>query len=231
VTESVASFVSNFSTRVSSLPVNQLVQAIEMLAGPEIPLLGDNNASMNLIAAGGFITPLNPKATLETFSVPTNDPVFLARFPQAVGKTFIAFTQPDRNRFFRQYYGGLRFKRKYLGFNQPGTFDMAYGVNESVTRGRIRGGVLRIDGYLPVPVGSAGTYVGIFGSALLKPAPSNVTQPLLLNPASGVTVPAPNVAVVTLPTIDRDYYRVGVAVDLIATFCKIPGLCSNYTQQ
>lgn len=195
--------------------MNELAQAFEVLAGPEYKSPGGKRyVNVNLILASGFITPLNPKDTIEVFNVPAGDASFVAQFPHASGKSFIAFTQPDRNRFFRQGYVGFRLKTSYVA--DPGTFYVAWGVNESVTRGKLRAGVIRLDGYFPLPLGN-GKYLGIFGSALVRPETSFSTTPLLLTPATGVQVPGPNVAIVTRPTVDRDYYRAGIALNLIET--------------
>ena len=256
ITEPVGTFVANFAQQVSNLKVNQIAQAFELLAGVEyrirqwhVPLLDIANNkqlfSMHFVLNGGFITPITPRDSLDVFNVPTGDPTFFTLFPSAQGKKYIAFVSPDRNRFFRQYYGGFRFKThngqtnttkdktkteaktdaKDLEYHTGGMMDVFYGFNESVTGGRLHGGVLRIDGFYPLPWGSNTVY--LFGTALAKPARSKITSPLLLTPASGVQVPGPDVAVVTLPTIDRDSYRVGVGVDAVKLFRGIMSKAIN----
>jgi len=90
-----------------------------------------NRISANLILGGGVITPLSPKSSVQIFAVPSNQPDFFIRYPQAVGKQFVAFTLPDRDRFFRQAYGGLRVMTHFVGDTRtrvPETFDLTYGI-------------------------------------------------------------------------------------------------------
>ena len=43
------------------------------------------------------------------------------------------------------------------------------GFNESVTGGRIHGGVMRLEGFVPIPYAKM-TWVYLFGTGLFKPA-------------------------------------------------------------
>jgi len=170
---------------------------------------------------------------------------------------------PDRDRFFRQYYAGIRLKTHYFQncdtnnavteamkkfdvhclndygsierlrqVNRfPAMLDIAVGQNESVTKGRLNGALLRVDGFFPLPW-EKGQSVYLFGTALMKPRRASINTPLVLAPAPDTTpVPGPNVAIVPIDQIDRDYYRIGVGVDvigLIKTFVKTtPNTPSN----
>src|SRR5262249_30119626 len=96
------------------------------------------------------------------------------------------------------------------------SLDVAFGGNEAVTGGRFRGGVLRIGFFQSVPVGGWAGSIFFYGSFMLKPARAKVVDPLFLRPATGITVPAENVAMAFSPQINRDYYRVGFGVELLS---------------
>jgi hypothetical protein len=150
----------------------------------------------------------------------------------------IVFLSPDRDRFFRQYYGGIRFKTYYFldpnatpdrkekcgapstvypndyCRNFPGIFDITWGQNESVTGGRLHGSILRFEGFYPIP-----SFPGVFvyGTTLVRLARrANIRPPLLLDlEPSPLSLSDPHVFPFTLDTTDRDFFRFGVAVDLI----------------
>ena len=242
----VATFAANFTQQIGQLKVNQVAQSFEFLGGieyrlfalpkkqPKATMLSADYASpppydpkirqavtINLILGGGVITPLSPKDSVQIFDVPSNQPTFFTLFPQAMGKQFVAFTLPDRNRFFRQAYGGLRLMAHPLGDTSrvrfPETFDLTYGFNESVTGGRIRGGVLRLEGFVPIPYEKTNS-IYFFGTGIFKPgARATISSPFLLQAAPSGTLPTdPNAVVITTPQADRDYYRVGMGIDFIA---------------
>jgi hypothetical protein len=240
----VATFAANFAQQVGQLKVNQVAQSFEFLGGiqyrlvalPKKPtgkmLSADYSTpppydpkirraiTLNLVLGGGVITPLSPKDSVQVFDVPSNQPSFFALYPQAMGKKFVAFTLPDRNRFFRQAYGGFRVMTHELGDTSkvrfPSTFDLTYGFNESITGGRIRGGVLRLEGFVPIPYDPL-NWIYFFGTGIFKPgARATISSPFLLEAAPSGTLPTdPNAVVITTPQADRDYYRVGIGIDFI----------------
>jgi hypothetical protein len=239
LTAPVGQFAAQFAQEVSKVKVNEVAQAIEFLAGGEIRLTKKwinfgsfdgkttNKFNLSFIFGGGAITPTNPRDTLEVFKI----------FPGAAGlpeipagKEFIAFVSPDRDRFFRQFYAGFRAHGYYFDYKNPdiplkrypATLDVTFGMNESVTGGRLRGGVLRLEGFYPLPYNEL-EFVNLFGTAIIKPTRTRIQDPLILEPApSGTTVPASNVFLVTVPQINRDYYRVGVGIDVISLIKKLP---------
>jgi hypothetical protein len=234
----VATFAAGFAQQVGQLKVNEVAQAFEFLGGLQYRLTTfgrrdyastdtrvpdvHNRVSLNFVLGGGVITPLSPKASVQLFSVPSNQPDFFTLFPQAVGKKFVAFTLADRDRFFRQAYGGFRVMTHFLGeagMRAPETFDLTYGFNEGVTGGRIRGGVMRLEGFVPIPYDKLKA-VYLFGTGLFKPgAKATISHPFLLDAAPTGTLPTdPNAVVIVTPQADRDYYRVGVGVDMIELF-------------
>jgi hypothetical protein len=241
----VATFAANFTQQAGQLKVNQVAQSFEFLGGIEYRLfalpkkpkdktfLSGDYASpppydpkirqaitINLVLGGGVITPLSPKDSVQIFDVPSNQPNFFTQFPKAKGKQFVAFTLPDRNRFFRQAYGGFRLMTHKLGDTSkiwfPETFDLTYGFNESITGGRIRGGVLRLEGFVPIPYDPTNS-IYFFGTGIFKPgARATISSPFLLQAAPSGTLPTdPNAVVITTPQADRDYYRVGMGIDFV----------------
>jgi hypothetical protein len=238
VTSPVGQFAAGFAQQVSNVKVNEVAQAIEFLAGADVRLTdkmwtygsfdskSSNKITLSFIAAAGAITPLNPRDTLETFRI---FPGAAGLPPIPEGKEFIAFVSPDRDRFFRQFYAGIRVQNFYFDYDNPdiplkrypATLDITYGMNESVTGGRLRGGVLRIEGFYPLPYNEL-SFINLFGTALIKPTRTQIADPLILEPApAGTTVPANNVLLVTVPQINRDYYRVGVGIDFISLVKKL----------
>jgi hypothetical protein len=180
--------------------------------------------SLSLIAGGGIITPTNSLDSLTTFKV-FNDTPGLP--PQAKGKDFVAFVQSDRDRFFRQYYAGVRIQTFFFNlFNMPmqrfpAQLDLTIGQNEFVTGGRLRGPVVRIEGYYPLPFEDL-KFINIFGTAMLRPGRAKIGIPLVLQSApDGTVVPASNAALIALPQPNRDYYRVGFGIDFISFVKKL----------
>jgi hypothetical protein len=221
----------NLPGAVANLQVNEMAQSAEfrggisarIAQGRSFALSFDKETlqkfSLHAVIGLGGSTPLNPRDTLEIFKV-SNDAV--ARFPQAKGKELIGFTGPDRDRFYRQAFGGLEVRAHYFDKNEvasdrfPATFSLTYGFDEAVTRGQIRGGVFRADGFYPLPT-KVGSQFYFFFSTLMKPTRARSSDPLLLEPAPGKTLSdvINNGVKVTVPPIDRDYYRVGIGMDLI----------------
>jgi len=69
-----------------------------------------------------------------------------------------------RDRFFREYYGGVRVASQ---LKTPLTLDVAVGQNEAVTGGRLEGAVLRFDSFYALPVPGA-PFVYLEGTMLMK---------------------------------------------------------------
>lgn len=159
-------------------------------------------------------------------------------------RNFIDFYTPDRSRFFRRYYTGLRFKTYYFSrdvhsycepfenraANQgdcdapydifPGIIDVTVGQDEAVTKGHLSGWLFRLEAVYPLP-----WYQGIhiFGSVYTKLQKNRIDQPY-----SPYTIQAPPSGGATdlntfrfgLHPLDRDYFRIGVGVDIIQAFKK-----------
>lgn len=237
INTSVAQFAAEFAQQVGQLKVNQVAQSFEFLGGVEYRFWASpkkpndyastdpkndpdthNRVSAHLILGGGVITPLNPQQSVQVFDVPSNQPSFFTQYPQAVGKQYVAFTLLDRNRFFRQAYGGFRLKTNFLGDSTrtrfPETFDVTYGVNESITGGTIRGGVMRLEGFVPLPYSKA-SWVYLFGTGLFKLGSAATSSPFFLDQATGILPTNANAVIIATPQTNRDYYRIGIGIDFV----------------
>jgi hypothetical protein len=160
-------------------------------------------------------------------------------------RSFIDFYTPDRSRFFRRYYTGVRLKTYYFSRDVhsfckpfesragdegncnspydifPAIIDLTVGQDEAVTAGRFTGVLFRTEAVYPLP-----WYQGIhiFGSIYTKiqreHAPGQPFGPYTIQapPSGGAT--DLNTFRFPLPPLDRDYFRVGVGVDLIQVFKK-----------
>lgn len=94
---------------------------------------------------------------------------------------------PNQNRFFRQYYGGVRVQST----QRTHVVDVTVGQNEAITGGRFQGAVLRFDSFYALPVSSA-NFLYLFGTAIVRASPRA--------PGTGSDT-------------GRDVYRIGVGVD------------------
>jgi hypothetical protein len=238
ITSSVGTFATEFVQQASAVKVNEVAQAVEFLAGVDVRLtnkylpfgsFGGQTATkltLSFIAGGGATTPFNPRETLEIFRAFPGAPG-LPTLP--TGTEFVAFVSPDRDRFFRQYYAGFRLQTHYFDYRNPSiplnrypaTLDITYGQNEAITGGRLRGGVIRLEAFYPLPYEEL-KFINLFGTALIRPIRTKITDPLILQPAPADTVvPSANVLLITVPQINRDYYRVGVGIDFISFIKKL----------
>jgi hypothetical protein len=80
------------------------------------------------------------------------------------GATAPLHLDSGRNRFFRQYYGGVRVASQ---LKSPLTLDVAIGQNEAITGGRLEGTILRFDSFYALPVPGAG-FVYLYGTMNMK---------------------------------------------------------------
>ena len=71
---------------------------------------------------------------------------------------------PQRGRFFRQYYGGVRVASQ---LKTPLTLDATVGQNEAITGGTLQGAVLRFDSFYALPVPGA-DFAYLYGTMLMK---------------------------------------------------------------
>ena len=239
---------------------NKLVQSFDFLAGLELSAFLSNKSylglipgikqrtEVSLVAGGGAISPLSTtrEANSQIFVVPSaaspQRDLFVARYgAAAASKKYIAFVFPERDRFLRQFYGGVRFKTYYYDkggalINRfPALLDVMLGQNEGVTGGRLksdltdaegkligrkRSYVLRLEAFYPFPLKET-SFLYLFGSAMMKVGGGGVKidTPLILDTAqSNILVTNDDVFVAPTLQTNRDYYRLGIGVDLIDLF-------------
>lgn len=246
VSTQLATFAPSFLSPINESKVNELVQGFDFLAGVEVGFgrgfsRGDigtaflptgvpdtkQKFSAYFIAGVGAISPLSPKDTVQIFARPSDADLERLGLGKLDPKfTFIAFASPDRDSFFRQYYAGVRIKSHYFHensigkfdvVNRPGgMFDVTLGQNEAVTGGRLRGMIIRFDGFYPLPV-SDRSILYLYGSALINLRKrADITDPIFLTTApSNTSFPAENVFVTTSKPSNRDLYRIGIGVNLL----------------
>jgi hypothetical protein len=265
-TSSFAVFPSNFVNQVSDpTKVVDLVKSFDFLAGLEYRAFNANGWIWTLIPGvkqrtsvyftfgGGAISPLSVKReSAQLFIVPVvGDPrraEFIRRFGDPQSLTYVGFVPLERDRFFRQYYAGIRLKTHYCDDADcktyrnrfPSIVDFAIGQNEAVTGGRLkaevrdsannviahrRAWVARVDAFFPLPFREA-NFLYLYGTALMKIGGGGgvkIQTPLFLDtPTSTVQITDVNVYIPPpdlQPTrIDRDYYKIGIGVNLTDLF-------------
>lgn len=247
----IADLSTNFVTKVAELKANESARVFDYLGGVEFRLPGFKNRALlpsfdrqtkqkftlSLIASGGFITPTNPAET-DPKAYKISD-AYRERFKSEAkgsglltgneldGKDYVAFLPMDRDRFFRQYYAGVRMQTFFFNRHDvpiqrfPVQLDLQYGINEYVTSGRARGGVVRLDGYFPLPYDSL-NFINLFGTAIFRPVRSKIEKTLILEEATGKFFDD-KTAMLPVSQFNRDYYRVGVGIDFISFVGKLLG--------
>jgi hypothetical protein len=253
----------------SSGATTNLVQSFDFLAGLEGRLFTANGSFLSLIpgirqktrfyVAGGFgaISPLD--ATQENpkfFGIPLPNSSQRKLFEQRygippAGATQIALVPLERDRFFRQWYLGIRLKTFYCDRDTegdtdchrfrnsfPAIVDFMIGQNQSVTGGSFKrtsidaagnaktrqAFVFRVDAFYPLPFREA-SFIYFYGTAMMKMGGNQkIDNFLVLDPAT--SSPSINDPTVYVPSVDflrglqsnRDYYRIGVGINLTDFF-------------
>jgi hypothetical protein len=241
-------FPTTAVNQITEANLSNLTQGFDFLVGPEFRL-GTGKLTWSLIpgvkqkisayiyGAFGAISPLDPKQqeNIQIFVAPaTTSPQyeeFQTRFPDAAasGKSYIAFTLPERDRFLRQFYGGFRFKTHFFNGNGiinrfPAIFDVALGRNEAVTGGRLKHAVLRLEGFYPLPIKES-SFIYLYGTAMMKIGGGgvNIQKPLFLDtPGSAIGLSSPELFIIPNRQNNSDYYRIGVGIDLMRLFNQKP---------
>jgi hypothetical protein len=235
---------STDSTQVTSAVTQAICDAFAAPVGQQFSI-GTPNSSNG--AQGLFCTFNDPNAStnpqkspLIQVQNPSSNPD-----PNKGVRSFIEFYEQDRSRFFRRYYAGLRLKTYFFSpdvhsycqpFESrnldegdcaapydmfPGIIDLTFGQDESVTRGRTLGVVARLDAVYPLPWFRG---MHVFGSMYTRiHGSSKVNQPFsgytIVNPTNGAANDL-NTFRFAFQPLDRDYFRIGVGVDLIQVFKK-----------
>jgi hypothetical protein len=154
--------------------------------------------------------------------------------------SIVAFVTPARARFYRDFYAGIRLRTFYLkgacpdpslhvpetgcklDNTFPGTFDIRFGEDETVTAGRLVPLVMTLAANYPLP-GTNGS-VRVFGSVYLRMQANRNSNSLALLPAASyATLDQPSVVVQPVAASDQDYYRLGLGVDLVPLIARWAG--------
>jgi hypothetical protein len=146
------------------------------------------------------------------------------------GKDYAAFVKPERDRFYRQYSLGIRVKSylrptqnstsKELVYKSPAMIDLSLGLNDAATGGQmgLKNLVFRLEGFLPLAIND-NINIFLFGTAILKTSHTKITYPKIFDLAEAdVIFPAPNVIQIDDPELNRDYYRIGIGIELYSLF-------------
>ncbi len=247
VNSPVGTLLTGLGTTVTDLKVNQLVQAAEFRTGPDfaIPWLTCSSHDrqeeschlyrFSLFADIGGIGTLNPQQGVTVFTVPDQTTTAGAQFFKVYPTTnfpgldkakYVAFSSPDRSRFFREYAGGLRYTQLRIsgkddqGYRvlQPASISVSAGQNELVSNGALRGVALRVEAFFPFSLNGVPAY--IFGRALMSMARNETSAPVFDSPSdimannTPVSVTDANVYVITTRS-NRDVYSVGIGLDAV----------------
>jgi hypothetical protein len=172
---------------------------------PRLSTWGDLRLSSIPVDVQSTLATLPTDATKIATTLPLNQLVRSGEFLVGVSYQLVGGTSPwsslsliasegaamplaaPGNRFYRQYYGGVRVQST----QQKHVVDVTLGQNEAITGGRLHGTVLRVDTFYALPV-TGGNFLYLFGTAMLRASP---------HPAPGDT--------------GVDTYRIGVGVDVI----------------
>ena len=162
----------------------------------------------------------------------------------AAPKEFVGLVPLERDRFLRQWYLGIRLKTHYCEThscvsyinNFPAIVDFMIGQSEAVTGGSLKyidpatgerknAFVFRIDAFYPFPIKEA-RFLYFYGSAVMKLGSGGVKieTPLFLDTASSdVLINDPRVFIPTTEQLNlrqpnRDYYKIGIGLNLTELF-------------
>jgi len=235
-TNGIGTYIAN-PTGLTSYSYQNVGQAIDYVFGPQWRIPGTEH--MYIIGSFGATTPLSTQDAPVTFVAPSPGTqectTLVNRFSVkngynpgltlntatnpttclAGGYTDIAFTNQDRSNFLMKYGAGVRAAYPLLGPNGWATADVTLGQDAAVTGGYLHGVVFKVDAILPIPTGSGSSWLYLFGSTYVRLQTNENLSPLVLQtPPTPITVPSPTVFVLPLRQPNRDYFRIGVGLNI-----------------
>ena len=256
ITIPLSQFAVDFAEQLGSVPVNELAMSAEFLTGFEVQahawrgsgrirtigivaFFGANGAFSDPTTRGRvFRVPPSDSPQFANFAAQFpgfNDPEFRSKAP------FIGMVPPDRERFYRQYGGGIRYCSYHRDkpWASPTMFTATVGQDQSVTGGRYRGPTFKFDAFYPLPLsfgGNEARFIYLFGTANLAVTKPRQPTPLALQLVSndcaedapagsagvecGVELHQDDVAIFAIPS-SRDTYRIGVGIDMISLLKRL----------
>jgi hypothetical protein len=247
----VASFNTTIFQGNNATKLTTLVQAFQMEQGLELRLMKhgpaipdsigkigtkSSKSSLAMFAFGSFGVgvPITGHSSITTIYNANTDLVNTYGAPATT--KFIAITENTINRFYKDFYVGLRLKTFDYDMvpcgideksfcprvkNQfPGIFDVAWGEDYSINPWTLKGpGVVRIQGDYPLPFYKPLHLFGGVYMSMMKRSVGNTAQYVI---ASGdVKATDPNVFSVSVNPMARDQYRIGLGLDLIELIKKM----------
>jgi hypothetical protein len=137
----------------------------------------------------------------------------------------LSFTSADRSNFLIKYGAGIRFTHIYPAKGDQaayaGNVDFLIGQDQAITGGKYHGVVFRIDAVYPLAFG-ASSYIYLFGSASMKATGNSGAQSIILATTPNPAPPLANdVIVLPLQQPNRDFYRIGVGINITSIFCSL----------
>lgn len=139
---------------------------------------------------------------------------------------FVSFSNQDRSNFLLKWTAGMRLEHDFSQSTDQkkefGTLDLGFGQDETVTGGKLSGWVFKADGVFPLTLAKSAFYV--FGSAAMRTQGNRNLAPLILTvPQAGSTPAIPSTSVVVLPLKqpNRDFYRIGIGLNLLDVLNKL----------
>jgi len=201
---------------------------------------GLSDTAVELIAGGGFTTPVN-SATPPPVQVYCTEPSqpnpgcpalsgpSAPTTPLPAGDQYLVVHPPIRTSFFSNWAAGFRFETFYENHSssfQPAITDITIGQDQAVTDGKLGRAVFHFEGFWPLP-SPANTIFLIFGGSVRVPGSNIGFQPVtnynytpvsISNYTGPLTGPGfvQNIA----PIYAADNFRVGVAVNVVALVSK-----------
>lgn len=204
--------------------------------------------SVSFIGGAGATTPFSSEDVVLRFAIPaggTRDcATFLLKYPQLTPGTgancvappiqFIALTNQDRSNFLLKWGLGVRTITRFCRTkqnngdcqeddpNERGVVDLTLGQDQAITGGIARHMVLKVDGVHPLPIGDA-KLLYLFGSVAMRFSHNVNQDPLILTAADATQAPVPSASTALLPLrqSDRDFYRIGLGLNLSYIFDKL----------
>jgi hypothetical protein len=215
-----------------------------------------NYGGWELIAGIGATTPLSSQTVALTYKAPPLGSIECATLTNrftiqkgyapgltqapagsatclAGGYTDISFSNQDRSSFLLKWGAGVRTTAKFPCEGSTscapsyGALDITIGQDASVTRGLMQHFVFKLDGILPISIKKNSSFLYLFGSAYIRKSRNEDLAPLILQTETAtVTIPSSTVIVLPLQQPDRDFFRLGVGLNLNQVFCKMFNSCT-----
>jgi hypothetical protein len=153
--------------------------------------------------------------------------------------TLLEYAIPDTPNFFPKYSIGLRIVNRYTGTSngpqsclerspcERGYVDFTLGQSAALTGGSLKHTVFTIDSIHPLPVPNV-NFLYLFGSVSKRfyHLPQEMS-PVVLQSGTAATAPGAGTLIIPLTQPDRDFYRIGVGVDITKIFTALTGNSKN----